>query len=418
MNHLFGDRIMEVSGGGKVEKEKNPRSYFYLSVLRIGFFIILSYVYFCSDEGSGVWMKAYIITTLVVLAVNGVLYLFVLNRKALLALALVDIVAATPYGYVFLGGSDPDLLFLGLVGFFVFVHLDYRSLTMAWIVYLPAIIFSQIFLEYKLIGRVEITMYIVSSAFVVFSTLIGSLIRYYRQSRIRIAKLYSDLEHSHKQLRAYAQNAEEMAVNRERIRIAREIHDTVGHAMTTLLVQLQAVRKLQEIDITKSREHFLHCEELARSALREVRLSVRAMRDEKNRLPLKQSLDKLIRDFAASTGLAITFETDSDYPVLPETLQTTLLRTIQESLTNVQKHSRASETSVILRFMEHRIVLSIRDNGSEQTQIVPGFGLLNMRERIEEHGGTARWDSRGDSGFVVEVTLPLVQPIHAEGEAG
>jgi signal transduction histidine kinase len=181
---------------------------------------------------------------------------------------------------------------------------------------------------------------------------------------------------------------------------------------------LQAVRKLQEIDITKSREHFLHCEELARSALREVRLSVRAMRNEKNILPLKQSLDKLIRDFAASTGLAITFETDSDYPVLPETLQMTLLRTIQESLTNVQKHSSASETSVILRFMEHRIVLSIRDNGSGQTQIVPGFGLLNMRERIEEHGGTARWDSRGDSGFVVEVTLPLVQLIHVEGETG
>ncbi|MDF2716229.1 MAG: hypothetical protein K0R28_3154 [Paenibacillus sp.] len=409
---------MEGSRGGKAEKENTPQSYLFLSVLRIGFFIILSCVYYFSEAATDVWMKVYIIATLAVLAVNTLLYPYVSKRRALLVVALVDILAATPYGYVFLGGDDPDLLFLGFAAFFVFMHLDSRSLNLVWSIYLPAILISQIVLENKICGHVELTMYIVSFAFVVFATLIGSLIRYYRQSRIRIARLYSDLEHSHKQLRAYAQNAEEMAVNRERIRIAREIHDTVGHAMTTLLVQLQAVRKLQETDITKSRENLLHCEELARSALREVRLSVKAMRDENHTLPLRQSLNKLIRDFSASTGLAIAFETDSDYPVMPETLQTTLLRTIQESLTNVQKHSRASEMSIILRFGERRIELSIRDNGSGQKPIVPGFGLLNMRERIEEHGGTARWDSRGGSGFEIEVTLPLERPIHAEGETG
>lgn len=324
-------------------------------------------------------------------------------------MVIVDLSAAATYGFVFLGGDDPDLLFLGLVAFFVFMHSDSRALIIAWIIAFPIIVSSQIALEYVFCDHVELTMYLICSVFVIFTSLIGSLIRYYRQARSRIARLYADLEISHKQLAAYAQTVEETAIYRERIRIARDIHDTVGHAMTTLLVQLQAVRKLQETDISKSREYMLHCEELARSALREVRLSVRAMRGATNELPLKLTLDKLIRDYAVSTGIAIVFHSEADYPALPEPLQTTLLRTVQESLTNVQKHSHATEITINLAFADHRIKLTISDNGEGQSSVVPGFGLLNMRERMEEHGGIARWFSGNDGGFTVEAVMPYVE---------
>ncbi|MBB6671579.1 histidine kinase [Cohnella nanjingensis] len=206
-----------------------------MSLLRIGFFILLSCIYYFSDAGYGAWITVYIVATLAVLTVASLLYPYVSDRRSLLVLAIVDLLAAAPY-----------LLFLGLVAFSVFMHLDHRWLNVAWAICLPLLLIAQIVLESRICGHVELTMYIVSTAFVVFATLIGSLIRYYRTSRIRIASLYAELEQSHRQLRAYAQNDKEIAVNRERIRIAIEIHDTVGHAMTTLLVQLQAVRKVLE----------------------------------------------------------------------------------------------------------------------------------------------------------------------------
>ncbi|MGB8955528.1 MAG: sensor histidine kinase, partial [Tumebacillaceae bacterium] len=377
------------------------------------------------EPGWAAWKYPYVLVATFVFTINHFL-LKVVGRHYLWLVA-VDFVLGTGFGLVFLGSGNLYMLFYGLVCVTLMLLTDDKRVkTGAGALILLGL--SSVLVCESLYGEGPIDWlgWLLDLGFVVFASLVGSLIRHYQVSRRQIQRLYQELDESHQALReahdqlsGYARQVEALTATRERNQIAREIHDTVGHTMTALLVQLQAGRKLQDRDPEKSRETLLRCEDLARSALQEVRLSVRAIRDEDGpEASLIDALRKLLSDFSEMSDMAAHLHVQGHPGVIGQALQPALYRIVQESLTNAKRHGSAGNASVTLTCTDQKVTLEIGDDGIGSGEIAPGFGLINMRERVEEQGGTIQFASEAGRGFCVSVTFPLQQQTWRFGGRG
>ncbi|WP_246321177.1 sensor histidine kinase [Paenibacillus germinis] len=262
-------------------------------------------------------------------------------------------------------------------------------------------------IDWYLFKRIDEIGYFITCSFIIFAGIVSALINFYQRARRDTMQLYAQLMQSHERLQDYALKTEEWAATRERVRIAREIHDTVGHKLTALLVQMQAARKLSSLDPLRSEQTYLACEDLIRSSLQEVRLSVRAIRDEPvTSTSLNDSLGKLTEEFTKFAEVQTTFEVNGTPVPLPGDLQLTAYRIVQESLTNAHKHGHAKNAKILLAYSETGFSLCIRNDGGVPAQLKPGFGLINLQERVKEWNGKVHFGMDQQDGFAVEVQFP------------
>lgn len=216
-----------------------------------------------------------------------------------------------------------------------------------------------------------------------------------------------ELTLAHQQLRHYALKVEEMSAVQERNRIAREIHDSLGHALTTLNVQLQTAVKLWQHRPADAKPFLDQAQRLGTLAMKEVRQSVHTLRADAANEPLEQTLTTLMQDFGQGTGIVVSSHIDLPNPV--STLHAkAIYRIVQEALTNICKHAQA--TAVELHLQQHPdcIELSIRDDGvgfTRQTDSA-GFGLHSMQERVLALNGTFNLETRPGAGCCIRVNLP------------
>jgi len=185
------------------------------------------------------------------------------------------------------------------------------------------------------------------------------------------------------------------------------VHDSLGHYLTVINVQLEVVNKLIDSDLDRAKESATRAKELASEGLAEVRRSVAALRptplDER---PLSDVIRQLVDD-ARQDGLVITFEQQGNSKPLSPESEIVLYRAAQEALTNIRKHARASIVTIKLIYEATLIRLSVRDNGIGRDASSPDHvGLLGLRERTESLNGILRAENSGEGGFIVEVTLP------------
>jgi signal transduction histidine kinase len=215
-----------------------------------------------------------------------------------------------------------------------------------------------------------------------------------------------ELERAHRQLADYANQVERLATMRERNRLAREVHDSLGHYLTALNVQLEIASKLMETNPARAREATAQAKQLASEGLAEVRRSVAALRPSPlDDAPLPQAIRNLV-DETRRANLAVSFEQTGVARSLSPEVETVLYRAAQEALTNVRKHARASAVEVRLIFESDTARLCVRDNGVGRQEARDGVGLSGLRERVAAVGGQMRAENYPDGGFVVEVTLP------------
>ena len=227
-----------------------------------------------------------------------------------------------------------------------------------------------------------------------------------RKAQGRAEALYSELERANEQLRAAAGQAAELAAANERNRIAREIHDGLGHHLTAIAVQLQATKALLQGQPERAAEAVARAEEASRQALDDVRRSIGALRTLREPMPLEMVIAGLVRESSLDARFLLK---GAVRPVADAPAQA-LYRVAQEGLTNVRKHAGNARTDVTLDFCEPgRVRLLVTDNGNGRADpAVPvggGFGLAGLRERIAALGGTFKAGARSGGGFelVVEV---------------
>jgi signal transduction histidine kinase len=218
-----------------------------------------------------------------------------------------------------------------------------------------------------------------------------------------------DLASAHEQLQQYSLKVEDLAAVQERNRIAREIHDSLGHALTTLNVQLQTAVKLWAHSPTEAKPFLEQAHRLGTVAMQEVRQSVHALRaDAEAEIPLEQAIAELLQDFGQSTGISVTPEIDL-HCLLPHPVSKTLYRVIQEALTNICKHAQASSVELYLRQMPDCVWLTITDNGRgfKLPTRNTGFGLQSMQERVTALDGAFHIETQSGAGCRISVELPL-----------
>jgi signal transduction histidine kinase len=230
------------------------------------------------------------------------------------------------------------------------------------------------------------------------------------------AATISELAAAQRQLQEYSAQLEELSVIRERNRIAREIHDTLGHSLTLLAVQLETATQLEMRGDPHLREELQAARQEVKACLMDVRHSVEALRpEEASTGSLLEQLRRLVAEFASTcreTRITLDLE-EAMHPLHPEPGQT-LYRCAQEALTNIRKHARATKVLLRLSTSDEQVELTVLDNGqgcepSHEHQ-ASGFGLLGMGERVALLNGTLRAGPQPQHGWRVEVELPLTLP--------
>jgi len=235
-----------------------------------------------------------------------------------------------------------------------------------------------------------------------------------RQTRKEVERLAAELAAANQKLRAYAGQVEELATIQERNRLAREIHDTLGHYLTVINVQLAAAQAVIDTDQPRALEAVRKAQTLTQEGLGDVRRSVAALRaDPTAGQPLPQALEELAEACRAA-GLVTHIEVTGQPRALKPQTESALYRAAQEALTNIRKHARASRVDVLVDYGHGAgagpVRLSVRDNGvgaaAGAAEGAAGFGLLGVRERLQLIGGQVRLVTAPGEGFRLEVEVP------------
>jgi signal transduction histidine kinase len=216
------------------------------------------------------------------------------------------------------------------------------------------------------------------------------------------------LAEANTRLREYALRVEELATVQERNRIARDIHDSLGHSLTVFNIHTEAALRLLHTNPPEAQALLLELKQLGAQALEEVRQSVTLLRaDPLQGRSLEAAIEHLVQEFDRTTGILPTFTYEMLTPLSVE-LDFTLYRLVQESLTNIRKHAGASEVAIAIHQSDTKIQASIGDNGRgfDLQHNPSGFGLQGMQERTLALGGILEITTAIDRGCLIQVVFP------------
>ena len=251
---------------------------------------------------------------------------------------------------------------------------------------------------------------VVVTALMMISGLVARNIFQTSRDRDRIQNLLTELGGAHARLQRYAGQAEMLAAATERERIARDLHDALGHRLTVSVVQLEGAHRLMEQDPRQVAGMIETVRAQLTTGLSELRQTLQALRGEEiNSDNLVSCLQETVSAFADATGIACHCR-------LPEALQASLpddqcaaiYRTAQETLTNAQKHARALNIWVDLEAGAGALILRVRNDGRDfDPSNGSGSGLRGMRERAEQFGGELCVTTPAEGGILVHFSLPI-----------
>jgi signal transduction histidine kinase len=240
-----------------------------------------------------------------------------------------------------------------------------------------------------------------------FTLLFSVITREASFGKRRAEKMSAELAAANEQLRANAAQAQELATTHERNRLAREIHDGLGHYLTVIKVQLDAASALLATEPQRAAESVAKAARLAGEALDDVRRSVGTLRND-DRPPLADLLGQLASDATPAPALRI----EGTPRLLGAAAEHALYRTAQEGLTNLRKHAAATAATLTLDFRDaSRVRLTLADNGRGASAPASGgksagYGLRGLRERIEVLGGTLTAANGPEGGFTLSAEVP------------
>lgn len=363
------------------------------------------------------WQAALmLVTTIALLAVDRTEYFFygegtpprpavffLLTRIVFIeVLSWLDRIEYTPFLYLILP-------FLACMYFGELA--GYSMVALAWIVYFvkhmyysPSWLSNGTELHYLVLFTVGL-MLVITMARVVLKE---------KASRTRAEELFAELEVSHRQLKEYAGQVAELATTKERNRLARDIHDTLGHFLTIINVQLEKALAYRDKKPQEADQAISNAKRLASEALRDVRRSVGALRANEELPEFTLSLNELV-ERVQSEICTIELHIEGDENRFSKQDLQAFYRAVQEGLTNIQKHARASHVEIGLRFEEQAATLVLRDNGrgfdvTNWQQGEPGrnsgYGLQGVQERLELVGGSLQVESAPGQGTTLRVTIP------------
>ncbi|MFD1677500.1 sensor histidine kinase [Alicyclobacillus fodiniaquatilis] len=224
----------------------------------------------------------------------------------------------------------------------------------------------------------------------------------------RLQKAHEELQQAHAELQDSSVRSLQYAVQYERTRIARDIHDSIGHGLTSMIVQLQALPHIMKSDASEVPNVLQNVLDVARRNLKDVRTSVHNMAADDAGLGIV-ALRALINQVNTETHLNVLMEVAQPISQWSQSAADVLYRSLQEALTNIIRHADATRVWVNIRETDEQIIITVRDDGKFDASAppVPGFGLSGMKARCERIGGTLVMRPVKPHGLELTVRIPL-----------
>lgn len=242
-----------------------------------------------------------------------------------------------------------------------------------------------------------------------FAAVMAQMTRLQLEARTRSMLYAQQLREVNRQLEARLVEARRMAIARERVRMAREIHDGLGHHLTAVIVELQNAEALAGEEPDAAAAHVRRALEVIRAAMRSSAEMVETL-DRFDR-PLPRAIQDLVTRWMQTTGTPVILRVDGEGGDLPAAARMTVFRTVQESLTNIQKHARPTRVEITLTRLPDRVTLRVVNDDlgrSDRAEAVrSGFGLVGLRERAQALNGEFDAGPRSEGGFQVSLSLPI-----------
>ena len=271
-------------------------------------------------------------------------------------------------------------------------------LALIWLAYFPGRSFQDTIVDLLSIG-----------AAMVFTLIFTSIALRESAARSEVQRLATDLRQANHRLAEYAAQVEELATMRERNRVAREIHDNLGHYLTVVNVQIEAAKTIMATQPQKAQNALDKAQTLTQEGLAAVRHSVSALRESPlENQTLAEALNKLAEE-TRETGLVVALHIQGEPAPRDAKIELTLYRAVQEGFTNVRKHARASRVDVALRYEPSQTMLTMQDNGigtDLADKSASSFGLVGIQERVQLLNGRMQITTAPQQGFQFTITLP------------
>lgn len=270
---------------------------------------------------------------------------------------------------------------------------------------------------YNAMGKMLLTsLYTMLNAgnVVVFVVFMYFMIRKENSESKKVMELNDELLTLNLHLQEYAILQKKAGETQERNRLAREIHDTLGHTLTGLSVGIDAAIMILDIDSETTKQQLAVLSETARQGLKDVRRSVEKLRpDALERFSLQDALEKMIQDFKMASNVKVNFICHLENLYLSKEEDEVVYRIIQEGMTNAVRHGKATEIFITLSIEGDHLIIIIEDNGIGCEEIKYGFGLHHMEERLRIINGSLR--AYGSDGFIIIAEIPLRKEVKNNG---
>lgn len=382
----------------------SPSLIFWVSISLYGSLLLVMYYRERHPNQLSVYDKATIIEILLMLVIFSVLHS---SYNGLILLVFADIFYGSKE---FNASKDKKYWFSFIIlsfGMLLLSNYDLMSLFIklpsldTYIRFYPESVRLLLLFGKNFLYSLNIVVFMISLLFYILSAI---------TERHRIEEELRMASQANRELNSYLALSEKIAEDRERKRIAREIHDTLGHALTGISAGIDAVKVLVDIDTNRAKEQLNNVSVVVRDGIRDVRGSLNKMRPgalENN--TLKEALIKIIREYEAISNLEIHLRYEWDNIDLDIAKEDIVFRVIQESITNSVRHGHA-KTIWIELLEEESYVMTIQDDGVGFDKLHYGYGLKQMQERLMIIGGSVRFENR--DGFYTHIEIPKIGGRH------
>ncbi|WP_312814830.1 sensor histidine kinase [Sedimentibacter sp.] len=374
---------------------------FYITKTIILTLLFLAALYF---ENAQQQRLAVLISIFLVLIINSSIKYFIKNKTIYFISFILDSIL------IFLLEQNFRLLVNYFLHSFYIITLIEASITLnigkGIIAGTVASVFSMIkfiYLVYFKFNISSLSQFIFFLLINVSIMIIAIFAQYNKTEKEKKDTLYRELLDTHKKLKEYTEEVRRLSIIEEKNRIARDIHDSLGHNMTALIMQLQMAEHYLKTDASKSTELLNSSIKTAKDSLKGIREVVETLRG-KSLLPDK-TIYVLVDEFADKTGTKIKLNVDGDI-IQDYDIHTALYHILQEGMTNAVRHGKAADIWIELNYGEDNVKFSIRDNGTGADTINEGFGIKGIKERVKALNGNVEFKS--ENGFIISGFLSLL----------
>ena len=257
---------------------------------------------------------------------------------------------------------------------------------------------------YNLLTSLNIILFFLFCAFIIIEQ--SGTIEEVRKLYSKLYKTNEELQQANEKLQEYALMKEKMGETKERNRLAREIHDTLGHTLTGISAGVDACIAMIDISPETTKGQLELISKVTRDGIKEVRRSVSELRpDSLERLSLEPAIRKMVNETNSITNTKVHFECSVDKLKFDEDEENAIYRVIQESMTNSVRHGHAKNIYITIKKEYSDIYILIKDDGVGCVEMKKGFGTRHIIERIKLLNGKVKFD--GSDGFTTEVVIPI-----------